>query len=258
MTAALGAEEMRAELPVGPEQKEGEADRRHREQVSDRDRDRTPCEDRHARERHPGRPHPQERDDEIRRPNSGRHAEKDHAERIEVDVRAGVVFFQRVGDVAEPAVIRNGVGEQACIHEEAGCEVDPVGEGVQPRERHVTRPKHERKEIVAEPREHRLRVEENHRDRVSRKKLIVLFRRDQRLIGTRKLQTDHKRFQSADDEEDERRDEISDADLLVIDGRDPTVEARLRRPDCFERGGGRRVRNRRSGFAGRDHIRPRS
>ena len=73
------------------------------------------------------------------------------------------------------------------------------------------RPEHERKEIVAEPRQHRLRVEEDHRDRVRRKKLVVLFRRDQRLIGTRKLQTDHKRFQSADDEEDERRDEITDA-----------------------------------------------
>ena len=241
MAAAVGTEEMRAELPVGPEQEEGETDGGNGEEIAGRNGYRSPGQNRHARQRHARRPHPQEGDQEVYRPHGRRNAEENHAERIEVDVRAGVELLERIGDVIEPAVVRDGAGKEARVHEEPGRQIDPVGKGVQPRERHVAGAEHQREKVVAEARENRLRVEEDHRNGVRGKELVVLLRGDQRLVWSGELQADRERFQAAEDEKEEGRYDVTDANLLVVDGGDPSIETGLRRPDRFQRGGGGQV-----------------
>ena len=97
------------------------------------------------------------------------------------------------------------------------------------------------KEIVAEAREHRRRVEEDHRDAVHREQLVVLLGRQQRLVGTRELDAQDERLEAAGDEKDEGGDDVAEADLLVVDGRDPAEKPGLRRPDPLERAGDRRL-----------------
>ena len=48
-------------------------------------------------------------------------------------------------------------------------------------------------------------------------------------FGLRELRPDQQRLEPADDEEDERRDAVQEADLLVVDGREPAPEAGQRR-----------------------------
>jgi hypothetical protein len=79
--------EMRAELTVHPQQKEGKVDRRHREQVADRGRGRAPDHDRQAVDRHAGRTRPHHRDDEVGGADGGRDPEEDHSQGVQVHVR---------------------------------------------------------------------------------------------------------------------------------------------------------------------------
>ena len=45
------------------------------------------------------------------------------------------------------------------------------------------------------------------------------------LFGTRELQADHQRLETADEEEEERGEEVEHADPLVIDRREPAPDA---------------------------------
>ena len=68
-----------------------------------------------------------------------------------------------------------------------------------------------------------------------REQLIVLLRRQQRLVRTRELDAQGESFETARDEKNEGGDDVADPDLLVIDGRDPAKKSRLRRPNPLER-----------------------
>ena len=132
-------EEMRAEIAVHPEQEEGQADGGNGEDIGGAGGQRAPDQDRHAVDRHARAAHAQEGDDEIDRANGGGDAQQDHAQRIEVDVGPGIVGARGVGNVIEPAVIGPEAEQEARIEKNAGAEIDPVGQRVQPRQRHVAR-----------------------------------------------------------------------------------------------------------------------
>ena len=168
-------------------------------------------------------------------------AEEDHPQRIEIDVRARIVFAQRIRNVVEPAVVGRGRREQARIDEEPRREIDPVGECVEAGKRHVPRAQNQGKQIVAEAREHWRGVEEDHRDAVHREQLVILLGRQQRLVGTRELDAQDERLETAGDEKDEGGDDVAEADLLVVDGRDPAEKSWLRRPNPLERPRDRRL-----------------
>jgi hypothetical protein len=66
---------------------------------------------------------------------------------------------------------------------------------------------------------------------VHREDLVVLVGGEQRVAGLRELRADQQRLDAADEEEDERRDAVHHADLLVVDRGEPAPEAgRRRRP----------------------------
>ena len=227
---------MRPELAVHPEQEEGEADGRHGQENAHRDRRRSPDHDRDPVDRHAGRPTPQEGDDEVRRADRRGYAEEDHAEGIEIHVRAGIEVLQRIGRVVEPAIIRRRADQEAGIHEQAGGQIHPVGEGVQPRKRHVPRAEEQREQIVREARQDRQGIEEDHRDAVHREQLVVLFRGHHALLGPGELNPHDQCLDAARDEEGEGRDDVADADFLVIDGANPAHQAGIRLPDRLEPG----------------------
>ena len=116
------------------------------------------------------------------------------------------------------------------IDEQPGEQEDPVGERVQPRERHVARADQQREQVDREPRQHRQRVEEDHRDAVHREELVVLLRRQQRLVRLRQLKAHDQRLDAAEDQEHEGRDDVAHAERLVIDGAEPAVEPGRRAP----------------------------
>ena len=114
---------------------------------------------------------------------------------------------------------------------------------VQPRKRHVARSEQKRPQEVAEARQDRQRVQEDHRHAVHREQLVVLFRRQQGLVRSCELQPDDQRLDAADQEEHEGRDEVTFADRLVVDGAEPAEQSGLCLPDVPERlflGGARR------------------
>ena len=113
-------------------------------------------------------------------------------------------------------------GERAARGEEAGEEhhprdrQQPVRERVQTRERHVRRAEHERHDEVREPGERRDDEEEDHQRGVHRDEAVEGLRVDELQPRLRQLGAEDHRHQPADDEEDERRGDVLDADHLVV------------------------------------------
>ena len=58
-----------------------------------------------------------------------------------------------------------------------------------------------------------------------REELVVLLGRQQAQIRTGKLQPDDQRLDSAQGQKDERRDDVADADLFVIDRGEEPLDA---------------------------------
>jgi hypothetical protein len=98
---------------------------------------------------------------------------------------------------------------------------EPVAHRVQAWERHVARADHERHEVVSEADQGRHHDEEDHRRAVHREELVERLRSDERVVRDRELQADDERLGPADGKEEERGEEIEDADPLVVDGRRP-------------------------------------
>ena len=91
LAACRNIEEMRAEVAVHPKQKEGEADAGTATRLAARSGERAPDQDRQAVDRHARRPRARKRDHEIGRSDGGRNAKEDDAERVEIDIRPGIV-----------------------------------------------------------------------------------------------------------------------------------------------------------------------
>jgi hypothetical protein len=156
------------------------------------------------------------------------------SKRVEVDVGAGIERLCGIWHVVEPAGIRSGGDREARIKQDAREQEDPVREGIEPRKRHVAGPNDQRLQEHAEAGEHRKCVPQDHRDPVHAEQLVILFGREQMLFRAGKLQPDHERLDASRNQEYERRHDVADADLLVIDCRQPTVDAGLGLPNRLQ------------------------
>ena len=74
-----------------------------------------------------------------------------------------------------------------------------------------------------------------------REHLVVLFGRQQRLVGAGQLEAQDERLDPACDEKDEGGNDVAEPDLFVVNRRDPAVKPGLRFPDPFERTGDGRL-----------------
>ena len=146
------------------------------------------------------------------------------------DVRAG-----RQRRVRRPAGLRRAE-EHRRVEDDAAGEVQPVGQRVQPRERHVARADLQRHEVVGEPRPQRHDDEEDHRRAVHREDLVVDLRRQQRVVRLGELRAHQQRLDAAEHHERERGDQVEDPDALVVGRRDPADP----RPRAAHRRGWRR------------------
>lgn len=181
--------------------------------------------DRHARGARPHRG-----DDEVRRAHRRRDAEEDHPQRVEIDIRTGIVLSVCIGHVVEPAVIRRVTHKEARIDEQAGEQIKPVRKRVHARQRRVARAEQKRPEIIAESGQHRHGIEEDHRHAMHREQLVVLLRREHMQVGLRQLHAQDQRLDSADQQEDERCDDVANADLFMIDGAEKAFDPGLGLP----------------------------
>ena len=93
--------------------------------------------------------------------------------------------------------------------EHAAEQVDPVAEGVQAREGDVARADHQRHEVDAERLHHRHGEQEHHRRAVHGEELVVEVRPDELVLRPRELQAHRRGREPAEEEEDERGDEIA-------------------------------------------------
>jgi hypothetical protein len=69
---------------------------------------------------------------------------------------------------------------------------------------------------------------------VEREELVERVRRDDACVRLGQLRADDQRLDPAQAEEGQRRDEVKNPDLLVVDGRDPVEETGPLLPDPFE------------------------
>src|SRR4029077_6571880 len=106
---------------------------------------------------------------------------------------------------------------------------------VQARERHVACADLQWQDVIYEAEQRRHGDEENHRRAVQGEKLVEGVRMEKVVVRHCKLQADEKRFDSADDEEDQSGQHVENGDALVINGGKPcesVVRALGRIEDC--------------------------
>ena len=226
----MGVEERRPEVAVQQQHRDRGGQRRDRQDHEVRVDQHRPHEQRHPAPAHAGRAHVVDRRDEVdRAEDRGQAREVDH-----VDPRLLPVgwreLLQRQRHVGEPAGLRRRE-EQRAVQRDAAEQEHPVRPRVQPRERDVARPDHQRDEVVREARPHRHDDQEDHRRPVQREDLVVLLGRQERVLRRPELDPQQQRLDPAEHEEHEDRVEVEDPDLLVIGGRQPRDPAAPRAVD---------------------------
>ncbi len=158
------------------------------------------------------------------------------AEQGERDGPEGHAVVGRVGDlserrVAEPAGVERAAEREAAVEKKPAEQEQPVAQGVHARERHVARADLQRHDVVGEPDQHRHREQEDHRRAVHREDLVVLLGRQHVHAGPDELRPHEHREAHRDEEEQEARSQIEDADPLVVGRREPGADAaRAQRP----------------------------
>ena len=150
----------------------------------------------------------------LRRCRDRRRARELDADREEHLPDRHVGGERRVGG---PAGRERAAGrEERRRHHQAADRQHPVRQRVQPRERHVRRPDHQRQHVVRQPGEDRDDEQEDHQRRVDAEQPVVGVRVHELHPGRRQLGAHDHRQQAAEQHEEERGDDVLDADHLVV------------------------------------------
>ncbi|MET3868980.1 hypothetical protein ABIC20_006289 [Methylobacterium radiotolerans] len=229
VAAEVVREEVRADVAV--ERQHRENGREDREGGHDQDvgAQRRPDEDRQLHHGHAGRPHLHDGGDQVdareQRPDTGDLQRPD----VVVDADAGAHRRPGEGRVGEPGGAGELADEQRDHHQQAAGDRHPETEVVQEREGDVAGADLQRHGEVHEPRDERHRHEEDHDHAVGGEDLVVVVRRQEALLiaeGDRLLGAHQDRVGEAAQQHDAREDAVHDADLLVVDRRDPVTPHR--------------------------------
>ena len=138
-------------------------------------------------------------------------------EKVAADARAVRGVGQR--GVRGPAEVGRAAGDhEARGRGEAAEQVQPVPDGVEPRERDVGRADLQGHEVVGEAERDRGRVQQEHHRAVHGEQLIELLGGEELQAGLRELTAHDQRHEAAHEEEQHRRDDVHDTDRLVIRG----------------------------------------
>src|SRR5262249_25970591 len=112
-------------------------------------------------------------------------------------------------------------GENAKMQKNSAKRLAPITKSVQARKRHVTRADLQRQDVIYKPKQQRHGNEENHRGAVHGEKLVEGVGGKEMIVRHGQLQTEQKRFDSADDEKEKAGQHVEHADALVIHSRKP-------------------------------------
>ena len=213
-----------AEVPdlLDADQHDGEADDRRRQHLDDAGGVDGPDEERQAHPAHAGRAQRVDRDDEVEAGDDRREAEDEDAQQHREQRRRR---RRAVGRVERPA----GVG---AAHDHAGDRQRRAGpveverQQVQPREGDVLGAQHERQHEVAEhARDRRDHEHEDHDHAVQREHAVVGVRAHDGRLGREELDAQRHREDAAQQEREQHRHEVHDADALVVDRGEPRPDA---------------------------------
>src|SRR5207244_11233582 len=127
--------------------------------------------------------------------------------------------------VRRPSPVRGpAAGEEARQGEQAAGEVDPIAERIQAGERHVPRADLDRHEVVRERRPEGSEDPQEHEETVGRHSLVVFVRLKERVRRDGELEPKGEGEQTRGDEEVERREEVQNADVLVVRREKPSLQ----------------------------------
>ena len=129
---------------------------------------------------------------------------------------------RRIGGPARMEGVSRKIAE---IYEESAHQVQPVAEGVHPRERDVASPDHQGREIDHEPGEHGHDGEKYHRRAVHRENLVVGLGGQPVIVRSDKLGAHDQRQGYPRQEEQQRGRDIHDPYLLMVHGGEPAQQA---------------------------------
>jgi hypothetical protein len=159
---------------------------------------------------------------------------EDESKQVEIDVGPRVVGARGERRVVEPAGVGTQAERKAGVQENARQHEDPVRQRIQPGERHITGSQKQRPQVVAEARQDRAGIEEDHGEAVHGEQLIVGFGGQDLQIRMRQLHPHDQRLDSAGDQEHECRDDVADSDPFMIDTGEEPANAGRRFPDDGE------------------------
>ena len=203
---------------------------------------------RHFAQSHSRAAHAENRGYEIHRRSDAADAGNQQRQRPEIGAVPGRECARSKRRIGKPADVRRVAGavqpiaaDEAEIEQQASERGHPETEGVQPRKGHIARANHQRNQIGAEAKEDGHGHEENHGGAVHREHAVENFRRNKMIVRNDELDPHDGRFDAADHEEDQRVDDVENAQLLVVHGDNPIVEPFTDWPcvtaDCAERDG---------------------
>ncbi|WPE19325.1 hypothetical protein ShzoTeo12_04890 [Shinella zoogloeoides] len=226
VAAEVVREEVRADIAVEREQRERGGEDREGRDDQDVRAERGPGEDRHLHEGHARRAHLHDGRDEVdagQRRADARHLQAPY---VIVDPDAGTVVRARQRRIGQPAGARELADEQRHHNDDRAGRRHPEGEVVEEGEGDVARADLQRHDIVHEAGDEGHRHEEDHDHAMGGEDLVVVMRRQIALAaveGDRLLDAHHDRVGKTAQQHDDGEDDVHDADLLVIDRREPLV-----------------------------------
>ena len=253
LAAGGGVEEVGAEGAVEHELDQRDGDGREGEDDEDRGDERHPGEHRQAHHGHALGAHIDDGADEVEGGRERGDAEDLDADDPEVGADAGeaqglAILAEGAGKrcVAEPTVGGSEVGvderlvpfegiepagevreleEPRGVQHEGAEDEGPERERVEAREGDVARADLQRHEEVEERGRQGHDAEEDHRRAVHGEQLVVHTRRDEVVVRAGQLGADREGFDAAHEEVEHGEGSVQDADLLVVDGRQPVDQA---------------------------------
>ncbi len=224
VAAEIVREEVRSHVAV--ERQQGQDGGQHREGRDDQHvgAERGPAEDRHLHHGHAGGAHLHDGGDEVDAREQRADTRDLQRPDVVVDAHAGAVGRFRQRREGEPARARKLADEQRSHHDDGATDRHPEREIVEEREGHVAGADLQRHHEVHQPRHEGHGHEEDHDDAVRREHLVVMVRRQVTLVlteGDRLLRAHQQRIREAAQQHHDGEHDVHDADLLVIDAREP-------------------------------------
>ena len=227
IAAALRDEKVGAEVAVEGQLDQSHGDDRKSQHQQHRSHQGHPDEQGHPHQAHPRRPHIDDGNDEVKGGGQGGYAQ--HLQAQGPIVQAGVGaerLFGQVG-VGKPAGVRGLIGQETGVEQQPAKEEHPVAERVQPGKGHIPGPDGQGDDEVKETGAQRHHHQENHGGAVHGEHLVKGVRADQGIVRHGQLQADDAGFDAAQEQKDESRRPVQNADALVVNRSKPAPEAGL-------------------------------